>query len=61
MKEKTNESFCVEQQLKFTILKYKLGKKKFRMKKKKKKNFNFKNLYIKIHKPGKNNLKHTLF
>ena len=35
MKEKTNESFCVEQQLKFTILKYKLGKKKFRMKKKK--------------------------
>ena len=34
MKEKTNESFCVEQQLKFTILKYKLGKKKFPMKKK---------------------------
>ena len=36
MKEKTNESFCVEQQLKFTVLKYKLGKKKFRIEKKKK-------------------------
>ena len=34
MKEKTNESFCVEQQLKFTFLKYKLGKKKFRIEKK---------------------------
>ena len=34
MKEKTNESFFVEQQLKFTILKYKLGKKKFRIEKK---------------------------
>ena len=59
MKEKTHESFCVEQHLKFTVLKYKLGKKKFRMEKKK--NFKFKKLYIKIHKPGKNNLKHTLF
>ena len=58
MKEKTNESFCVEQQLKFTDLRYKLGKKKFR---REKKNFKFKKLYIKIHKPGKNNLKHTLF
>ena len=48
MKEKTNESFCVEQQLKFTVLKYKLGKKKFRIEKKKK-NFKFKKLYIKIH------------
>ena len=36
MKEKTHESFCVEQHLKFTVLKYKLGKKKFRMEKKKK-------------------------
>jgi len=60
MKEKTNESFCVEQQLKFTVLKYKLGKKKFCLKKKKR-NFKFKKLYIKIHKLGKNNLKHTLF
>ena len=58
MKEKTNESFCVEKQLKFTNLRYKLGKKKFCIEKK---NFKFKKLYIKIHKPGKNNLKHTLF
>ena len=48
MKEKTNESFCVEQQLKFTVLKYKLGKKKISHRKKKK-NFKFKKLYIKIH------------
>ena len=40
MKEKTNESFCVEQQLKFTVLKYKLGKKKFRIEKN-----NFKSKY----------------
>ena len=35
MKKKTNEYFFVEQQLKFTVLKYKLGKKKFRIEKKK--------------------------
>ena len=54
MKEKTNESFCVEQQLKFTDLRYKLGKKKFRIEKK---NFKFKKLYIKINKPRKKNFK----
>ena len=36
MKEKKNESFCVEQRLKFTDLKYRLGKKKLRIEKKKK-------------------------